>query len=630
VKVESLVRSGLAGTALIASALWVVGCSSSAPSSGAADLSPSALSTERPNPDPRVGLRAGTVAPVPFDTTRRTVQNPAAEAIWNMRLISNTPTPEPFTGRTNSDLAFKGNLVLQGNYDGFMVWDVSNVQRPTLVRGYHCPASQSDVSVYQNLLFVSGEGQGGRLDCGPQGVADSVSHERLRGIRIFDISNLRNPQYIANVQTCRGSHTHSVARQPNDPNNVYIYVSGSSSVRSPSELPGCADMGQDPGSSLFRIEVIQVPLANPQQARIVSSPRVFDGLTRAPRRDPATEARFNPPSGGRGGGGGGGGGRAGGDAAPTGPRPGPDQCHDITTYPDAGYAGGACQGYGILIDIRDVDAPRRLFAAADTNFATWHSVTFSNDGTKVLFTDEWGGGSAPRCRATDPMVWGGNAIFSIVAGRLEFQSYYKMPAAQTELENCVAHNGSLIPVPGRDIKVQGWYQGGISIFDWTDPRNPFEIAFHDRGPLDETRQRSAGPWSAYWYNGYIYGSEIARGLDVFELTPSGFLTQNEIDAAKTVQQTYFNTQEQQRYVWPATFVLARAYLDQLQRSGGLSADRLAAVRNELTRIEGMPAGQRSNPLLQLASSITADATASSDAAKVRLLGTAVRDLSALR
>jgi hypothetical protein len=275
-----------------------------------------------------------------------------------------------------------------------------------------------------------------------------------------------------------------------------------------------------------------------------------------------------------------------------------------------------------------VDAPRRLFAAADTNFATWHSVTFSNDGTKVLFTDEWGGGSNPRCRATDPLIWGGNAIFEIVANRLEFRSYYKMPAAQTELENCVAHNGSLIPIPGRDIKVQGWYQGGISIFEWTDPMNPVEIAFHDRGPLDETRQRSAGPWSAYWYNGYIYSSEIARGLDVFELTPSGFLTQNEIDAAKTIQLSYFNTQEQQRFEWPATFALSRAYLDQLQRSGGLSATRLAAVRNELARAEILSGNQQRDALTRLATSLNSDATGSSDQAKVRVLAASVRDLAA--
>jgi hypothetical protein len=649
VKAESLVprldarsrAAWLSCAALVGGAVWVVGCgplsstSDTAPVPAASVATPM-LSTEKPNPDPRVGLRAGTVGPV-TGTTRMITANPAAEASWNMRLIANVPTPMPFSGQTNSDLAFKGNMVFQGNYDGFMIWDVTTPTRPTLVHGYHCPASQSDVSVFQNLIFVSGEGQGGRLDCGAQGVPDSVSHERLRGIRIFDMTDVRNPRYLTNVQTCRGSHTHSVARQPNDPNNVYIYVSGSSAVRSPSELAGCSGLqpDEDPNSSLFRIEIIQVPLANPQAARVVTAPRVFSEMTQAPRRDPATEARVNPPApgrGGAGGGGGGGGGRGGGGAAPvrTGPAPGPNQCHDITTYPEAGYAGGACQGYGILLDIRDVDQPRRLFAAADTNFATWHSVTFSNDGTKVLFTDEWGGGGAPRCRATDPMVWGGNALFEIVANRLEFRSYYKIPAAQTELENCVAHNGSLIPVPGRDIKVQGWYQGGVSIFDWTDIRNPVEIAFFDRGPLDETRMRSAGSWSIYWYNGYMYSSEINRGLDVFELTPSGFLTQNEIDAAKTIQLSYFNAQEQQRFVWPATFVLSRAYLDQLQRSGGLSATRLAAVRNELARAEILSGGQQRDALTRLATSLNTDAQGSSDAAKVRLLATSVRDLAAVQ
>jgi hypothetical protein len=402
-----------------------------------------------------------------------------------------------------------------------------------------------------------------------------------------------------------------VVRNPRDNANVFVYVSGSAQVRSPSELPGCSALApdQDPNSALFRIEVIQVPLANPAQARIVSSPRIFSDLSAAPRR---TEA--------------GGGGQPGGA---TGPRPGPNQCHDITTYPDAGLAGGACQGYGILLDIRDPAQPRRLAAAADTNFATWHSVTFSNDGTKVLFTDEWGGGSAPRCRASDPMVWGGNAIFRIVGGnRLEFDSYYKMSAAQTPQENCVAHNGSLIPVPGRDIKVQGWYQGGISIFDWTDSTNPKEIAFFDRGPLDGTRLHMAGSWSAYWYNGLIYSSEIARGLDVFELPPSPFLSQNEIDAAKTVRLEYFNTQEQQRFVWPATFVLARAYLDQLQRSNGLSSERLGAVRAELARVERLSGQSQRDALTQLATQLDGDAGRSTDQAKVRMLATSVRDLAA--
>jgi len=385
-------------------------------------------------------------------------------------------------------------------------------------------------------------------------------------------------------------------------------------VRSPEELPGCSDLApdEDPNSALFRIEVIQVPLANPARARIVTSPRVFTEMTAAPMRSAEEEAR-----------------RARGRLPEpvNGVRPGPNQCHDITTYPAAGYAGGACQGYGILLDIRDVDQPRRLYAAADTNFATWHSVTFSNDGTKVLFTDEWGGGSAPRCRASDPREWGGNAIFHIVGDRLEFQSYYKMPAAQTELENCVAHNGSLIPVPGRDIKVQGWYQGGISIFDWTDSMNPVEIAFFDRGPLDETRLRSAGPWSAYWYNGYIYSSEIARGLDVLDLRPSGFLSRNEIEAAKTVRLEYFNVQEQQRFVWPPSFVLARAYLDQLQRSGGLGADRLTAVRTELAQAEGLSGAERRDALTGLATALDRDAQGSRDQAKVRTLAEAVRELA---
>jgi hypothetical protein len=598
----------LASAALLSGAILSSACSSSSPSVAPAAAPNAIFSSAAPNPDPRVGLQAGTMRALPSDTTRRVPDRAAAEASWNLRLISHTPKPLDFAGVTNSDLAFRGNYVFQGNYDGFQVWDVSNPARPSLVKAYVCPASQSDVSVFRNLLFVSGEGTGGRLDCGRQGVPDTVSTARLRGIRIFDISDVRNPRYLANVQTCRGSHTHSVATQPGDDQNVYVYVSGSSTVRSPSELPGCSALApdQDPNSALFRIEVIQVPLANPAQARIVTSPRVFAEMAPAPRRTDT--------------GGGGGGGAA---AA----RTGPNQCHDITTFPAAGFAGGACQGYGILLDIRDVDAPKRLFAVADTNFATWHSVTFSNDGKKVLFTDEWGGGGAARCRASDPKIWGGNAIFDIVGDRLVFRSYYKLPAAQTELENCVAHNGSLIPVPGRDIKVQGWYQGGISIFDWTDSNNPYELAFFDRGPLDETRMRSGGSWSAYWYNGYIYNSEYARGLDILELTPSGLLTQNEIDAARTVRLDEFNVQHQPRFVWPATFALARAYLDQVQRSNGLGADRIVAVRNELARVERLSGTARRDGLIQLAAQLNGDSARSSDQTKVRMLATAVQELA---
>jgi hypothetical protein len=347
--------------------------------------------------------------------------------------------------------------------------------------------------------------------------------------------------------------------------------------------------------------VIRVPLATPQNAHIVTSPRIFRGLDEAPRRtEPARAGRTG----------------------------GPNQCHDITTYPAVGLAGGACQGYGILLDIRNPAEPQRLYAVADTNFATWHSVTFSNDGTKVIFTDEWGGGSAPRCRATDSMIWGANAIFEIVDGTMEFRSYYKMPAAQTETENCVAHNGSLVPIPGRDIKVQGWYQGGVSMFDFTDAGNPIEIAFFDRGPLVADTLRSAGSWSTYWYNGHVYTSEMARGLDVLELEPSEFITQNELEAAKTVRQTYFNAQEQQQFTWPPTFVLAQAYLDQLDRSSGLSRARIDAIRAELTRTESLSGAGQRTALTSLAGQLDRDAARSSDAAKVRLLAGVVRDLAA--
>jgi hypothetical protein len=494
-------------------------CSSSYSSSPGGAPAPAAdMSTSPPSPDPRIGLRAGTTR---RDSVRRVnvVATEAAETAWNLRLLSNTPATEGFGGVTNSDLAFRDNLAFQGNYNGFQVWDISKPSSPTLKKAFLCPASQSDVSVYGNLLFVSSEGQSGRLDCGPQGVQDTVSHDRVRGIRIFDATDISNPKYIANVQTCRGSHTHTVVTDPNDKANVYIYVSGSAGVRSPSELPGCSALApdQDPNSALFRIEVIKVPLANPQQAAIVSSPRIFQDLAAAPRHaEPVDSAQirirlmgdsaiasarlrgdtlarivvdgrtfvFNVNSGGRAGGGGAG--RA---------RTGPTQCHDITVYPAIGLAGGACGGYGLLLDIKDVANPRRIDAAADSNFSFWHSATFSNDGSKVLFTDEWGGGSAPRCRATDKYEWGANALFTIVNNKMQFKSYYKMPAAQTAQENCVAHNGSLIPIPGREVMVQGWYQGGISVFDWTDPAKPFEIAFHDRGPLDSARLVSAGSWS---------------------------------------------------------------------------------------------------------------------------------------
>jgi hypothetical protein len=648
------------------------------------------MSTTAPRPDPRVGLRAGWMN--------------AAEATWNLRVVSRTPPSPQFINPStpgefrlfNSDLAFVGRYAIQGNFSGYQVWDIAQPSHPTLYTAFICPAAQSDVSVYRNLMFVSGESNNGRNDCGTQGVPDTVSKERLRGIRIFDITDIAHPKYLTNVQTCRGSHTHTVVTQPNDTANVYIYVSGSAPVRSPSELAGCsgAPLEEDPNSALFRIEVIQVPLVAPAQAKVVSSPRIFDSLT-APSRhgeapadvaaaaqaaadarakggftatmngmdlvlppafvDPMLDSvvkarqgtgapthadsaalraalpdimakRFSGPR------------------SRTGARLGPTQCHDITAYPAIGLAAGACGGYGLLLDIRDVAHPKRIGSVADSNFAFWHSATFNNDGTKVLFTDEWGGGLQARCRPTDKPEWGADAIFTVAGSTMTFKSYYKLPAPQTANENCVAHNGSLIPIPGRDIMVQGWYQGGISVFDWTDPAHPQEIAFFDRGPMDSTKLLTAGSWSAYWYNGYIVSSEIARGLDIVELQPSAFISQNEIDAAKLVHFDFLNVQDQPKLAWPASVVVARAYLDQLTRSSGLAADKIAAARSGLARAEGLAGPPRREALLQLATQLNGDAQAAGatvvvegrpiagargtvDQAKVRALAAAVTELA---
>ena len=630
-------------------------------SPAAANLSPVA-----PNPDPRVGLHAGL-----YD---------AGEAAWNLKVVSQTRPSKDFEGQTNSDLAFTGKYAIQGNYHGWQIWDISNPAKPVLETAYVCPASQSDVSVYKNLLFVSGEGLTGRLDCGTEGVKDTVSTERLRGLRIFDISDIKHPKNVGNVQTCRGSHTHTVLADPKDKENVYIYISGSARVRSPNELAGCASDSpdEDPNSALFRIEVIKVPLAHPEQAAIVSSPRIFNNLTEPKRHgetpeDAARSAKRVAEA--RASGGfvaeimgservlpdrmtkpmldsivtarGGSGAATGADSAAlrealpamiakmfgeqpsgNGPRPGPTQCHDITVYPELGLAGGACEGYGMLLDISDPVNPVRIQAVADSNFSYWHSATFNNDGSKILFTDEWGGGGQPKCRASDPREWGADAIFTLTDRKMSFQSYYKLPAPQTEEENCVAHNGSLIPVPGRDIMVQSWYQGGISVFDWTDPNHAQEIAFFDRGPIDSTRMASGGTWSVYWYNGSLVSSEIARGLDIFQLTPSQLLSQNEIDAARTVHLDYLNTQGQPKYVWPASFSLARAYVDQLERSKGLDAGRIATVRKALDSAEKAKGAKRSAALKGLASQLEGEANRSSDAAKVQKLAGAVKDLAA--
>jgi hypothetical protein len=551
--------------------------------------------------DPRIGLRAG--------------YTDAAEAARNLELVGHGARPQNFGNAQNlgdfaflnGDLAFKGNLVFQGGFNGFQVWDISNPKNPNLRTSFVCPGGQGDPSIYKNLLFFSVEETRGRVDCGTQGVADTVSAERFRGVRIFDISDLDHPKQVAAVQTCRGSHTHTLVIDPNDPENVYIYVSGTSVVRSGSELAGCSRGASlsDTTTSLFRIDIIKVPVAAPQNARVVNSPRIFAdslgaiaGLWNGGAHGPGTQTTSQT-----------------------------NMCHDITVYSAIGLAAGACSGNGILLDIHDPVHPKRIAAVIDPNFAYWHSATFNNDGTKVLFSDEWGGGMAPRCRATDKLTWGADAIFYRAGDRLTPASHYKLPVAQTDQENCVAHNGSLIPIPGRDVMAQAWYQGGVSVFDFTDGAHPKEIAFFDRGPMDSTKLLLGGDWGTYWYNGHIYASEIDRGLDVLDLKPSDQLSQNEIDAAKLVRFDVFNPQNQPKLVWPASYVVARAYLDQLVRDKGISSDRSSAIARDLARAEKLKGTGERAALTQLANRLNQDARTASDPTRVQSLAATVRELA---
>lgn len=512
----------------------------------------------------------------------------------------------------NSDLAFQGNKLFLGNFYGFNIYDISNPSATKLLTSVVCPGGQGDLSVHKNLLFMSVEMPNGRLDCSPDGFEPNppdkaqqlpvASKDRFRGVRIFDISDISNPKQVAAVQSCRGSHTHTLVPDPKDKDNVYVYISGTSFVRQGEELAGCSDgtPEKNPETARFRIDVIKVPLASPQDAKIIASPRIFS--------DPGT-GKINALN-------------NGGSHDSVG-KDGmvrvedTDQCHDITVYSELGLAAGACAGNGILLDIKDPANPKRIDAVNDKNYAYWHSASFSNDGKKVVFTDEWGGGMGARCRENDPNVWGANAIFALNNSKLTFGNYYKLPAAQGDSENCVAHNGSLIPVPGRDLKIQAWYQGGISIMDFTNPANPFEVAYFDRGAIDPKMLVLAGSWSAYWYNGNIYSSEIARGLDIFELIPTEHLTQNEIDAAKTVQVSQLNVQSQEKLVWGKKLIIAKAYLDQLERSKGLRASKIADIRKAIATAE---TSKNAKKLTGYAKSLEKDAKASKkadDAARLR-------------
>jgi len=470
----------------------------------------------------------------------------------------------PLLSFANTDMAFSGNILAVGNYHGFNLYNLDAAGTPQLISSTICPGGQGDLSIVGNLMIMSVEQMRGRVDCGRQGNSQDVSPERFRGLRIFDISNPALPVQVGQVQTCRGSHTHSVVSGPDKDGSIIVYVSGTSSVRKEQELNGCVgEVAGDARTALFRIDVVEIPASNPARARIIDSPAVF--------ADPATGNLAGLY-------------RGDDHEDPTHSTARTDQCHDITVFPSRKLAAGACSGNGIIFDISNPRKPKRIDAVFDPGFAYWHSATFNNDGTKVLFTDEWGGGSRPRCRVQDPRNWGADAVYDIVDGKLRFRSHYKLPAAQTEEENCVAHNGSIIPVPGRDIFVQAWYQGGISIIDFTDSTKPVEIAYFDRGPIDKEHNVLGGYWSAYWYNGRIYGTEIARGLDVLALAPSAQLTQNEIAAAALANYGgRFNPQQQFAVTWPDHPVIALAYLDQLERAKALPPGQIATLRQVLTQ-----------------------------------------------
>ena len=558
------------------------------------------------NPDPRVGLAAGfrdageaalnmqIVASLPKPTGFFDPERPSGISLSRLQEIEdaasgNTPEtpdededensdPRPaLLSFSNTDLLFSGNYMVAGNYHGFNTYDISNARAPRHIGSVVCPGGQGDVSLVGNLLIMSVQEARGRLDCGLQGVPEPVSDERVRGIRIFDVSDFTRPTQVAAVQTCRGSHTHTVVSDPTTTSgNIYVYVSGTSAARDDEELAGCSNDSpfEDENSALFRIEVIEIPAQNPAAARIVNRPFIFadpDNGTLAGLWDGGDH----------------------GDGTQTTRQT--NQCHDITTFPGIGLAAGACSGNGILLDISDPANPERLDQVIDPGFSYWHSATFNNRGDKVIFTDEWGGGGRPRCRAQDPLTWGADAFYDIVDGKLQFRSHYKMSAPQTDTENCVAHNGSLIPVPGRDLFVQAWYQGGVSLVDFTDSMNPVEIAFFDRGPIDEEELITGGYWSTYWYNGHIYGTEISRGLDVFALQSSDYLTENEIAAASLpALNGIVNAQTQQIVKWPAVPVVARAYMDQLQRENRLTTSQAGELSDVLERAEALLGGGDGN------------------------------------
>ncbi|WP_310570699.1 hypothetical protein [Gemmatimonas sp.] len=571
----------------------------------------------------------------------------AGVAASNMKLLSFTPKPAQFDtvrGLTfvNSDLAFGTHYVYQANFAGFSIWDITDPAKPTMTAVVQCITSQGDPSIYGNLLFISAEGAGNRNDCGSGGVQDPKDH--MAGVRIFDVSNPKAPKLVKNVQTCKGSHTHTIVPSPTDPRTIYIYVSGQQAARPETELAGCKNGTDpaDPTNSLFQLDIIKVQLDRPEQAKVIPGARVFTGL------DGASECmRFCAPADARR--------AAAGAGRPARPAPdpamptGPRNCHDVTAYPALNLLAASCSTHSILVDISNPEKPFRISALADTNnYQGRHTAAFSNDGKKLIQTDEWGGGTGPMCQASSMIELGGNTVISLDAKKKQNQrAYFKLPSAQTAEENCVSHNGGIIPVPGRDLYVQGWYQGGVNIMDFTDPDKAFEIGYFDRGSIDPpqpvdvpaaaaaaqtpgARPRSntiGGSWGAYYWNGLIFSSELDRGMDILELTPSAQLSANEIAAAKLVTFTDYNPQSQPKMTWPPAFVVVRSYLDQLVRGDGLASDRTAAIYAALDAAEMKSGLARATALNALALQVDKDVAGAKDGARVKTMAGEIRRLA---
>jgi hypothetical protein len=414
--------------------------------------------------------------------------------------------PKDALAGTNSDLAFQGRYAFAGNYDGFRIFDISNPKAPKSVAQVLCPGSQNDISVSGNLLFLSTDSSRSDSSCNST-TQPATEKSSWEGMKIFDISDKANPRYVAAVETACGSHTHTLVPERR---NVYVYVS---SYSPNAAYPDC----QPPHDG---ISVIKVPRNAPEKAAIVNFPVLFPGE--------------GPDGGGNPGG-------------PT--NPGVSKttgCHDITVLPEKDLAAGACMGDGILFSIEDPENPKIIDQVQDNvNFAFWHSATFNLKADKVVFTDELGGGGAATCNAEIGPNRGADGIYDIVGKgdkrKLVFRSYFKIDRHQADVEACVAHNGSLIPVKGKDLMVQAWYQGGVSVWDFTDSAHPKEIAYFERGPVNTERLTTAGSWSAYYYNGYIYSNDIAKGLDVLKISD------RRTDPAQYVRMRELNVQTQPDY-----------------------------------------------------------------------------------